>query len=111
LLISAVSGFLGSLLWVAEGKYISECASDDTKGFFFSYFWAFYMTSQILGNLLAALILGRMSQVSYFAIMAVVAFAASASFAFLKDPDPVAIDSNHFDIGRSVHISQRMSLP
>jgi len=61
LIISAVSGFLGSLLWVAEGKYISECATDETKGFYFSYFWAFYMTSQILGNLLAALILGHMS--------------------------------------------------
>jgi hypothetical protein len=45
LIISAVSGFLGSLLWVAEGKYISECATEETRGFYFSYFWAFYMTS------------------------------------------------------------------
>ena len=43
LIISAVSGFFGCLLWVAEGKYISECATEDTKGFYFSYFWAFYM--------------------------------------------------------------------
>lgn len=43
LFISAVSGFFGSLLWVAEGAYISECATDATKGFFFSYFWAWYM--------------------------------------------------------------------
>jgi hypothetical protein len=84
LIISAVSGFLGSLLWVAEGKYISDCASEETKGFYFSYFWAFYMQSQIFGNLLAALILGEMDQVSYFAIMAAVAFLASASFAFLR---------------------------
>ena len=45
LTISAVSGFLGSLLWVSEGKYISDCATDETKGFYFSYFWAIYMTS------------------------------------------------------------------
>lgn len=43
LIISAVSGFFGCLLWVAEGKYISESATEDTKGFYFSYFWAFYM--------------------------------------------------------------------
>lgn len=45
LIISAVSGFFGSLLWVAEGKYISDCATEETKGFYFSYFWAFYMQS------------------------------------------------------------------
>ena len=27
LFISAISGFFGSLLWVAEGKYISDCAT------------------------------------------------------------------------------------
>jgi hypothetical protein len=45
LFISAISGFFGSLLWVAEGKYISDCATEKTKGFYFSYFWAFYMQS------------------------------------------------------------------
>lgn len=45
MLISAVSGFFSSLLWVAEGKYISDCATEETKGFYFSYFWAFYMLS------------------------------------------------------------------
>lgn len=45
IIISAASGFMGSILWVAEGKYISECATDETKGFYFSYFWMFYMQS------------------------------------------------------------------
>ena len=44
------------------------------------------MCSQIFGNLSAALILGEMSQVSYFAIMSVIAFAASISFGFLRNP-------------------------
>jgi len=51
---------MGTLLWVAEGKYISECATETTKGFYFSYFWMFYMLSQVFGNLIAALILGEM---------------------------------------------------
>lgn len=91
LLVSAVSGFLGALLCVAEGKYISECATERTRGFYFSYFWAFYLQSQIFGNLIAALILGEMDQVSYFVIMSVIAFAASASFAFLRDPKKVEV--------------------
>ena len=39
------SGIGSSLLWVAEGKYISDCATEKSKGFFFGYFWAFYMAS------------------------------------------------------------------
>jgi hypothetical protein len=94
MILSAVSGFLGSLLWVAEGKYISDCATEETKGFYFSYFWAFYMQSQIFGNLIAALILGEMDQVSYFGIMAFVAFVASFSFGFLKKPLKVNADES-----------------
>ena len=45
MIISAASGFMGALLWVAEGKFISECASEETKGFYFSYFWMFYRQS------------------------------------------------------------------
>ncbi len=87
IIISAASGFMGALLWVAEGKYISECASEETKGFYFSYFWMFYMQSQVFGNLIAALILGEMDQISFFTIMSIIAFAASISFAFLRKPN------------------------
>ena len=58
---SFVNGFGSGILWVAQGKYVGECASDHNKGFFFGYFWAFFMASQILGNLIAALILGHLS--------------------------------------------------
>ncbi|CDW79582.1 major facilitator superfamily protein [Stylonychia lemnae] len=90
IIVSAASGFMGSILWVAEGKYISECATEETKGFYFSYFWMFYMQSQVFGNLIAALVLGEMDQVSYFIIMSVIAFIASISFAFLRQPKKVA---------------------
>jgi len=42
---SAVNGFGAGILWVAQGKYVGECANDSNKGFFFGYFWAFFMTS------------------------------------------------------------------
>ena len=44
------------------------------------------MQSQVFGNLIAALILGKMDQISYFTVMSVIAFAASISFAFLRKP-------------------------
>jgi len=42
---AAINGFGAGILWVAQGKYISQCASDLNKGLFNSYFWAFFMSS------------------------------------------------------------------
>lgn len=56
--ITSILGGLGEAVqWVAQGKYISDCAGETTRGFFFGYFWAFYMASQVIGNLLAGLVL------------------------------------------------------
>jgi MFS family permease len=58
LVASALNGFGSAILWVAQGKYVSLCAHEKTKGFFFSYFWLFYMSSQVFGNCIAAHVLG-----------------------------------------------------
>ena len=59
-LSAVVNGWGSGILWVAQGKYVAECATDKSKGFFFSYFFAIFMLSQIVGNLIAAFVL-RMS--------------------------------------------------
>lgn len=56
-----INGFTVGILWTSANQYVADCSTDENKGFFFSYFWSFYMTSQILGNLIAAFVLGRMS--------------------------------------------------
>ena len=83
---AAVNGFGAGVLWVAQGKYVAECATDANKGFFFGYFWAFFMASQVLGNLIAALILGRLAQSTYYVVMSIVAFSGTAIFLFLRKP-------------------------
>ena len=82
-----VNGFTVGVLWAAANQYIADCSSEENKGFFFSYFWAFYMTSQIIGNLIAAFVLGRLSQQQYFYIMAVISLLSIVGFTFLKKPD------------------------
>jgi len=52
-----LNGFGAGLLWTAQGEYVTECATEETKGFYFSYFFIIFMVSQILGNLVAALVL------------------------------------------------------
>jgi hypothetical protein len=44
-LMSILTGLGEAVQWVAQGKYMSDCATTKTKGFFFGYFWAFYMAS------------------------------------------------------------------
>jgi hypothetical protein len=42
---SILAGFGQAVLWVAQGEYMSSCATEETKGFFFGYFWVWYMAS------------------------------------------------------------------
>jgi MFS family permease len=86
---AAINGFGAGVLWVAQGKFVGECASDANKGFFFGYFWAFFMASQILGNLIAALILGKLAQSTYYVVMSVAAFSGTSIFLLLRKPIPV----------------------
>jgi hypothetical protein len=86
ILSSILDGFGGSVQWVAQGKYISDCATEKTKGFYFSYFWTFYMSSQVFGNLIAAFILKYFSQSTFFMIMAAISFSSIFIFATLGKP-------------------------
>lgn len=42
---SILAGFGQAILWVAQGEYMSCCATAETEGFFFGYFWVWYMSS------------------------------------------------------------------
>lgn len=70
----------------SSGTYISDCATERNKGFFFALFWAFYMGSQVFGNLIAAFVLGELDQRYYVVIMVVIATAAAVLLFFLKKP-------------------------
>jgi len=60
LLASLLNGFGQGVSQPSSGTYISDCATERTKGFFFALFWSFYMGSQVFGNLIAAFVLGEL---------------------------------------------------
>ncbi|CDW83344.1 major facilitator superfamily protein [Stylonychia lemnae] len=86
ILSSIFDGLGNAIQWVAQGKYIADCATEKTKGFFFSYFWAYYMASQIVGNLLGALVIKQFDQIVFYLTMACFSILASFIFICLKDP-------------------------
>lgn len=57
LITAAINGFGAGILWVAEGKYISDCANDSNKGYFNGFFFMFYMSYAIVGNLCSAFVI------------------------------------------------------
>jgi MFS family permease len=89
LIISVILTGIGSaLMWIAQGEYMAKCTTSQSKGFYFGYFWVWYMSAQIIGNLTGALIIERSSGVGFFIIMSLMAFAASLLFCCLIMPTP-----------------------
>ncbi len=88
LIAAAINGFGASILWVAEGHYLSNCANDNNKGQFNSIFWSFLTTSAIIGNLMAAFVISSVKQSTFYIVMTTICFASSLFFLLLKQPIP-----------------------
>lgn len=89
---SFFNGFGEGISQPASGKFISDCATERSKGFFFAYFWAFYMGSQMFGSLISGVILGYFDEYWYVIIMFVIA--TGSTLALFKLRSPEIADSN-----------------
>lgn len=83
---SFFNGFGEGIAQPASGKFISDCATERSKGFFFAYFWAFYMGSQMFGSLISGIILGYFDEYWYVVIMFIIATISVAALFKLKAP-------------------------
>ena len=59
---AVINGAGAGVLWVSQGAYVAECACDENKGFFNSFFWAFFMSSQVIGQLIAGFVFKNKSK-------------------------------------------------
>ena len=88
IITAGINGAGAGVLWTSQGKFISECATDENKGIFNSIFWAFFMSANIIGNLTAALVLKSGSkQSNLFMLFAILAVFGSLLFCFLRLPN------------------------
>ena len=86
LIAAAINGFGASILWVAQGKYISICANEENKGMFNGIFWAFFMSSQVFGNLMGAFVLANLTYFTFYCVMTALCVGASFFFLLLTKP-------------------------
>ena len=61
---------------------MSDCATEETKGFYFALFWAYYVSSQIVGSFVGALLITRTTGPTFFMIMG--SFTLLFSFLFFE---------------------------
>ena len=90
IITAIINGAGAGILWVSQGKFISECATEENKGFYNSYFWAFFMSAIVIGNIVAGVVLrSGAKQSTLFILFAVLAVCGSLMFCFLRDPKKV----------------------
>ena len=51
MLTGVINGIGACLLWVGEGKYVSQWWTEENKGLYFSMIWLFCSLSSVFGNL------------------------------------------------------------
>jgi len=66
---ACLNGFGSALIWVAHGKYISECAIEENKGLFNSVFWAIYTFSYCVGDLMGAFVLHYVEPSTFYLML------------------------------------------
>lgn len=71
LLGAVLCGGSASMIWVAQGAYVSQVAGEARKTELFGLFWSLMMSSQILGNLITTFVLGLVSNVVYFLVLTI----------------------------------------
>jgi len=81
-----LNGFGAGILWVAQGEYLSLCATEATKGFYFSYFFVIFMVSQIIGNLVAGFVIRLSGQPTYYWCMSALSLCGCFVFLGIRPP-------------------------
>ena len=80
---SVFNGFGASILWVAQGRYISRIANDSNKGLYNSIFFAFFMACFIVGVLFGAIVLQNTDAFTFYCAMSATCLASSVFFFLL----------------------------
>ena len=87
IIVTAILNGVGAgILWVSQAEYVTLCATEETKGFYFSYFFIIFMISQIAGNLGAAFMLRDHGQPPYYILMTGLSLAGCLLFLLQRAP-------------------------
>ena len=94
IICSILVGFGSSLVWVAQGKYLSDCSlvCQDKKGRYQSIFWFFTFSSFLFSSLMGSFILGKYAQEYLFFVSTFICLVSTIMFYFLPDIKQLPIE-------------------
>ena len=81
-----INGFGASILWVGQGKYVTDCCNIKNNGLYFGLFFTLFSLGFIAGNLIAAFVIKLFSQEVFFIVMSVFAFIGWITILLLVEP-------------------------
>jgi len=83
---SVIGGVGCAISWVAQGKYVSECANEHNVGLFNSVFWTFMAATQLIGNLMGAVLVTKVTTSTLFLILTSICLASVFVYLPLTKP-------------------------
>lgn len=97
-----LNGFGAAIIWVAQGEYISKCATEESKGFYFGFFWSIYQGSQIFGSLFGSMLFKyEFDKTEFSLIMSATAFFACLMLMFVRMPRvPYGMEHKQFGLAK-----------
>jgi MFS family permease len=109
---SALIGLGAAVLWTAQGAFITSCSNSANRGKLAGMFWAFLMFGNVLGNVVASILLSYLPEApasdkivtgfnganSYlFLVLGCVAACGSISFLYLRGEKSASSASSHIE--------------
>jgi hypothetical protein len=83
LFMSTIIGFGAAILWIAEGEFIKENSTAETRGIANGIFWCLFQLNQICGNLVTYLVFPHLSSTSMLYVGFSVVGAVGTAMLFL----------------------------
>ncbi len=86
---SICNGVGGSIIWVAQGKYLANCVKkcEERSGLYTSLFWTICLGSQVFAYLFNSIILGYFTPLALFTIASCITLIGLVIFGMLPDPE------------------------
>ena len=83
---NVLTGCGQGIIWVAQGEFVGACATEETKGFYYSLYWGLYMMSNIFGSLIGSFMIKLSSGPSFYLIMGCIMVVAAGFQSRIKLP-------------------------
>ena len=101
MIASVFNGIGSALQWFCQSIYVIECSTEANKGKMFGIFMALMQCSQIIGAILATLLLKQLGVAGFFQVQTILACVATTACLLIRNPSALTSKKDDY-IGKSL---------